>query len=193
MPGHFTTLWKLLSIYTPSGLVAWEATEYIYSTRTESVNKHYAMKTLEGAVVQYVHYHTWHQTEQCSPSFPGCCLQRNGTWYSLNKRLGAPQSLLDALEKKISCTLLGIEPCFPGLPAHTHHYTDWAILAPSPWLEWKFKSMGTFLGKYCWVFRPSCKQNHADTSWDTHGVPKITILFWLRNTYNHFITCPKYV
>jgi hypothetical protein len=38
MPGHFTTLWKLRSIHTPSGLVAWEAAEYIYSARTESVN-----------------------------------------------------------------------------------------------------------------------------------------------------------
>jgi hypothetical protein len=38
VPGHFTTLWKSRSIYTPSGLVAWEVAEYIYSARTESVN-----------------------------------------------------------------------------------------------------------------------------------------------------------
>jgi hypothetical protein len=37
MPGHFTTLWKSRSIYTPSGLVAWEAAEYIYTPRGRKV------------------------------------------------------------------------------------------------------------------------------------------------------------
>jgi hypothetical protein len=34
---HFTTLWKSWSIGTPSGRLAWEAAEYIYCARTESV------------------------------------------------------------------------------------------------------------------------------------------------------------
>jgi hypothetical protein len=38
MPGHFTTLWKSRSTSTPSGRLAWEAAEYMYSAGTESVN-----------------------------------------------------------------------------------------------------------------------------------------------------------
>jgi hypothetical protein len=33
----FISLWKLQSINTPSGQLAWEAVEYIYSARTEHV------------------------------------------------------------------------------------------------------------------------------------------------------------
>jgi hypothetical protein len=39
MLAHFKTLWNLHSINTPSGQLAWEAKEYIYSTQTESVKK----------------------------------------------------------------------------------------------------------------------------------------------------------
>jgi hypothetical protein len=38
VPGHFTTLWKLRSTSTPSGQLAREAAEYMYSAGTESVN-----------------------------------------------------------------------------------------------------------------------------------------------------------
>jgi hypothetical protein len=38
MPGHFTTLWKSRSTNTPSGQLAREAAEYIYSVQCESVN-----------------------------------------------------------------------------------------------------------------------------------------------------------
>jgi hypothetical protein len=37
MPAHFKTLWKARSINTLSGQLVWEATEYTYSVRMESV------------------------------------------------------------------------------------------------------------------------------------------------------------
>jgi hypothetical protein len=37
MPDHFTTLRKLQSTRTPSGQLAQEAAEYIYSAQAESV------------------------------------------------------------------------------------------------------------------------------------------------------------
>jgi hypothetical protein len=43
VPGHFTTLWKWRSTSTPSGQLASEAVEYIYSTWAESVKVHFGL------------------------------------------------------------------------------------------------------------------------------------------------------
>jgi hypothetical protein len=39
VPGHFTTLWKSWSTSSPSGWLAQEAAEYVYSAETGSVKR----------------------------------------------------------------------------------------------------------------------------------------------------------
>ena len=148
-----------------------------------------------------IHSHPWHQRSGLLHSLAP--VSRERVCGTQQRDCVHPRAhwMLWRKKKKVSCTLLGIERCFPGLPAHTHHCTDWAIPVLYDWVKvlinghfflgncsfvfkpsCKQKHADFFLGNCSFVFKPSCKQKHADNSWDTHRVPKTTILFWLSNT-----------
>jgi hypothetical protein len=72
-PAHFKTLWKSRSFNIPSGRLSWEATDYMYSARTESVN--YELHTVN---IQYFPSHKKHKHTR--PIGPSICIVGINYW-----------------------------------------------------------------------------------------------------------------